>query len=105
MTHIRRLIAALCLLMAAFAGNFQAALAAQHAGQLSEGEIRRIDKDAGKMTIRHGPLENLDMPAMSMVFVAGDRAMLDQVKVGDKIRFRAEKIGSQYTVTKIEPAQ
>jgi Cu(I)/Ag(I) efflux system periplasmic protein CusF len=73
--------------------------------EMTEGEVRRIDKEQGKMSIRHGPLINLDMPAMTMVFVVADRAMLDQVKVGDKVRFHAEKIGSQYTVTKIEAAQ
>ncbi len=73
--------------------------------EMTEGEVRRIDKEQGKMSIRHGPLVNLDMPAMTMVFVVADRAMLDQVKVGDKVRFHADKIGSQYTVTKIEPAQ
>jgi Cu(I)/Ag(I) efflux system periplasmic protein CusF len=73
--------------------------------ELSEGEVRRIDKEQGKMSIRHGPLVNLDMPAMTMVFVVPDRAMLDQVKVGDKVRFQADKIGGQYTVTRIERAQ
>ncbi len=82
-----------------------AALAAQHTNEMSEGEVRRIDKDQGKMTLRHGPLTNLDMPAMTMVFQVSDKAMLDQVKVGDKVRFQAEKIGSQYTVIKIEAAQ
>ncbi len=81
------------------------ALAAQHATEMSEGEVRRIDKDQAKMTLRHGPLTNLDMPAMTMVFQVSDKAMLDQVKVGDKVRFHAEKIGSQYTVTKIETVQ
>lgn len=78
--------------------------AAQHVSDMSEGEVRRIDRDTGKMTLRHGPLANLDMPAMTMVFQVSDKAMLDQVKVGDKVRFQAEKIGSQYTVTKIEAA-
>jgi Cu(I)/Ag(I) efflux system periplasmic protein CusF len=73
--------------------------------EMTDGEVRRIDKEQGKMSIRHGPLVNLDMPAMTMVFVVADRAMLDQVKVGDKVRFHADKIGGQYTVTKIEPAQ
>jgi Cu(I)/Ag(I) efflux system periplasmic protein CusF len=83
----------------------QPVMAAQHAAELSEGEVRKIDKETGKMTLRHGPLANLDMPAMTMVFQVSDKAMLDQVKVGDKVRFQAEKIGSQYTVTKIEAAQ
>lgn len=73
--------------------------------EMTDGEIRRIDKEQGKMSIRHGPLVNLDMPAMTMVFVVTDRAWLDQFKVGDKVRFHADKIGSQYTVTRIEPAR
>jgi len=71
--------------------------------EMTEGEVRRIDKEQGKMSIRHGPLVNLDMPAMTMVFVVQDREALDRVKVGDKVRFHADKIGGQYTVTKIEP--
>jgi Cu(I)/Ag(I) efflux system periplasmic protein CusF len=72
---------------------------------LAEGEVRKVDKEAKKITLRHGPIQNLDMPAMSMVFQVKDPAMLDQVKAGDKVRFQAEKSGSQYTVTHIEPAK
>ena len=79
--------------------------AAQAAGQLSVGEVRKVDKDAKKITIRHGPLTNLDMPAMTMVFQVKDPAMLDQVKAGDKIRFLAEKPGGIFTVTVMEPAK
>jgi Cu(I)/Ag(I) efflux system periplasmic protein CusF len=75
------------------------------AAALSDGEIRRVDKDAKKITVRHGPLANLDMPAMTMVFQVKDPAMLDQVKVGDKVKFQAEKIGGAFTITRIEPAQ
>ena len=57
---------------------------------LSEGVIRKIDLDAGKVTIRHGELANLGMPAMTMTF-ASDKAMLKDYKVGDKIQFRAER--------------
>ena len=67
-----------------------------------EGEVRRVDKPAGKITIRHAPIPNLDMPAMSMVFRAGDPAMTTSVKAGDKVRFVAERINGQFTVTKIE---
>ena len=70
--------------------------------QLAEGEVRKVDKEAKKITLRHGPIPSLDMPAMSMVFQVKDPALLDQVKTGDKIRFEAEKIGGQYTVTRIE---
>lgn len=72
------------------------------ADALSEGEIRRVDKEAKKLTIKHGPLQNLDMPAMTMVFQVKDPALLDKVKAGDKVKFRAEKVGDEYTVTRIE---
>jgi Cu/Ag efflux protein CusF len=75
------------------------------AAALADGEVRKVDKDAKKITIRHGPLANLDMPAMTMVFQVKDPAMLNQVKAGDKVRFQAEKIGGAFTVTKIEPAK
>jgi Cu/Ag efflux protein CusF len=75
------------------------------AGALSEGEIRKVDKGAKKITIKHGPLANLDMPGMTMVFQVKDPAMLDQVKTGDKVKFRAEKVGGTFTVTRIEPAK
>jgi Cu/Ag efflux protein CusF len=77
---------------------------AQQSAALSEGEVRRVDKDAKKITLRHGPLQNLDMPAMTMVFQVKDPSLLEKVKVGDKVKFRAEKAGSQYIVTQIEPA-
>jgi Cu(I)/Ag(I) efflux system periplasmic protein CusF len=72
---------------------------------LADGEVRRVDKEAKKLTIRHGPIPNLNMESMTMVFHVNEPAMLDQVKAGDKIRFQADKIGGQYTVTKIEPVK
>jgi Cu(I)/Ag(I) efflux system periplasmic protein CusF len=72
------------------------------AAAMAEGEVKKVDKSAGKMTIKHGPLANLDMPAMTMVFRVKEPTMLDQVKVGDKIRFTAEKIDGTYTVTNVE---
>ena len=71
---------------------------------MTEGEIKRINKEAGKLTIKHGPIENLDMPAMTMVFRVADGAMLDQVQVGDKVRFVVEKAEGKYTVTRLQPA-
>lgn len=68
----------------------------------AQGEVRKVDKEAGKITLKHGPIANLDMPAMSMVFRAKDSRMLDNVKAGDKIRFKAEKVQGAYTVTEIE---
>lgn len=72
---------------------------------LTDGEVRKIDKEAKKLTIRHGPIQNLDMPAMTMVFQVKDAAMLDKVNTGDKVKFSAEKIGGAFTVTGIEPAK
>ena len=69
---------------------------------LTEGEIRKVNKDTGKLTIRHGELKNLGMPPMTMVFRVKDTAMLDQVKPGDKIKFVAEKVEGQFTVTQLE---
>lgn len=67
-------------------------------------EVRKVDKEAGKLTLKHGPIPNLDMPDMTMVFRVQEPAMLDRVKAGDKVRFAAEKVGGQYTVVRIEPA-
>ena len=69
---------------------------------MSSGEVRKVDKSAGKITIKHGPLQNLGMDAMTMVFRVKDQAMLDQVKAGDKIRFVAEQLNGQLTVTRLE---
>ncbi len=69
---------------------------------MTEGEVKKVDKDAGKVTIKHGEIKNLDMPAMTMVFRVKDAALLDKAKAGDKIKFRAEKTGSGYAVTEIE---
>ena len=70
-----------------------------------EGEIRKVDKEAGKVTIKHGPLTNLGMPAMTMVFRAKDPAMLDKVKAGDSIRFKADKIDGVFIVTEYQPTK
>lgn len=80
------------------------AVFAQNAAK-TDAEVRKVDKEAAKITLKHGPIPNLDMGAMTMVFRVKDPAMLDQVKQGDKIRFSAEKIGGQYTVTDMEKAQ
>ena len=64
----------------------------------------KVDKAAGKITLRHGPIPSLDMPEMTMVFRVKDPAMLDQVKAGRPCAVRRRKIGGQYTVVSIEPA-
>ena len=64
-----------------------------------------MDKDAKKITLRHGPLANLDMPAMTMVFQVKDAAMLEQVKEGDKVKFKADKVGGAFTIVQIDKAE
>jgi Cu(I)/Ag(I) efflux system periplasmic protein CusF len=74
------------------------------ASEMSDAEVRKVDRDQGKLTLRHGPIRNLDMPGMTMVFTVADRAMLDGVKAGDKVRFRATNEGGRYTVVEMVPA-
>ena len=73
--------------------------------ELTEGEIRKVDADNKKITIKHGAIKNLDMPGMTMVFQVKDPAMVDRVKQGDKIRFKAEKLNGAIVVTDIQPAK
>ena len=63
------------------------------------------DKAAAKITLKHGELKNLEMPAMTMAFHVKNKAWLDKVKAGDKVRFAAENIGGQLTVTVLEPSR
>jgi Cu(I)/Ag(I) efflux system protein CusF len=70
------------------------------------GQVTKIDESAGKITIKHGPLKKFDMnEGMTMVFRAGDPAMLKAVKPGDRVRFVPDRINGQFTVTKIEKAK
>ena len=68
----------------------------------TEGEVRKVDKDARKITIKHGPIQHLDMPAMTMVFQIKEPAMLEQVIAGDKVKFEAQKVNGAFTVIAIE---
>ena len=74
-------------------------------GDMTEGEIRKVDKDTKKITIKHGEIKNLDMPGMTMLFQVSDPAMLDMVKAGDKVRFKAEKAATGIVVTEIQVAK
>jgi Cu/Ag efflux protein CusF len=84
------------------------AAAAQAAGadaDMASGEVRRINKEQNKITLRHGEIKSLEMPPMTMVFTVRDPKLLDAVKVGDKVLFRAAKEdGGTYVVTAIKPA-
>ncbi|HZN48734.1 MAG TPA: copper-binding protein [Ramlibacter sp.] len=76
-----------------FADLLATGLAASALAQaaLTEGEVRKVDKASGKITLKHGEIRNLDMPPMTMVFGVKDKALLDKVKKGDKVKFAADK--------------
>lgn len=84
--------------------NAQAAPAAAAVLKLTSGEVRKVDTEQGKVTIKHEAIENLEMPAMTMVFKASKPELLKDIKAGDKIQFRAETVAGAMTVTNIQPA-
>jgi Cu(I)/Ag(I) efflux system protein CusF len=94
-TAMKNWITAAALALAALAAHAQA----------YEGEVRKIEKAQGKITLRHGELKGLDMPPMTMVYRVSNPAILDSVAVGDKVKFDATKVGGNYTVTAISKAQ
>jgi len=91
------LLAAACVAAVTFGSQAQT--------PMSDGEVRKVDKEQGKVTLRHGPIQNLEMPGMTMVFKVADPKMLDKVKEGDKVRFTADRVGGAITVTHIEPVR
>jgi len=95
------MIAVLLAAPAAFAQGKQG----QGAPEPTLGEVRKVDKAANKITIKHGPIVNLDMPPMTMVFQVKEPAMLAKLKAGDRVAFRAENLGGALTVTRIEAAK
>jgi len=74
------------------------------AGEWTEAEVRKVDRDAGKLTLKHAEIKSLDMPAMTMVFQARDKAMVEGLQPGSKIRFRAGRESGQYMVMEIQKA-
>jgi Cu(I)/Ag(I) efflux system periplasmic protein CusF len=69
---------------------------------MTEGEVRKIDKAQSKITLKHGEIKNLDMPAMTMVFTVKDKAMLDKLAPGDKVKFKAIDDAGKITVTELQ---
>ena len=94
---IRRITATLLGLCLAASALAQAAW--------TDAEVRKVDPKTGKITLKHGEIKNLDMPAMTMVFTAKDKSLLSNVKAGDKVRFTADQgAAGEYLLTAIEPA-
>jgi Cu(I)/Ag(I) efflux system periplasmic protein CusF len=112
------LVAAAIGSVASFAGLAQAQTKSSHddhhpaaiavktvAAEMSEGEVRKVDKAKKTITLKHGAIKNLDMPPMTMVFQVTDASLLEKVKAGDKVRFVAANPGGKLTVTEIQPAK
>jgi Cu(I)/Ag(I) efflux system periplasmic protein CusF len=69
---------------------------------MTAGEVRKVDADQGKVTLKHEPIANLDMPAMTMVFRVAQPELLKDLKAGDKVQFRAESVGGALVVTQLQ---
>ncbi len=75
------------------------------AKDMADAEVRKVDKDAKKVTLKHGPIKNLDMPGMTMVFQVRDEKLFDKLVSGEKIKFTAEQLQGAYVVTSVEKAE
>jgi Cu/Ag efflux protein CusF len=75
------------------------------AAELVDAEVKKIDREAGKITLRHGELKNLNMPGMTMVFRVKEASMLDRLKAGDQVKFSADRVNGAITVVQLELAQ
>src|SRR5262245_21772954 len=101
---MRRMSIAAASMLLLSGGMFANVTVAQ--APMVNGQVTKVDESAGKITLKHGPIKKLDMnEGMTMVFRVQDPSMLKQVKVGDKVRFDADRINGQFTVTKIEQAK
>lgn len=89
-------------LLTLLALSFITASQAQTVPELTAAEVRRIDPDTGKITLKHAEIKSIDMPAMTMVFTAKDKTMLNGLVVGDKVQFAVETAGGKFTVTDIK---
>jgi Cu(I)/Ag(I) efflux system protein CusF len=90
--------------LVSFAALAAFSLAAAATSHLTDGEVRKVDKETGKLTLKHGVIKNLDMPAMTMVFQVKDKAVLDKLQPGDKVKFKAVNEDGRFTATEIEKA-
>jgi Cu(I)/Ag(I) efflux system periplasmic protein CusF len=100
---IKRRLSSLALSLGMLLGlSLSATAQTDAAGALPvAGEVTKVDKETGRITLRHGEIKNLDMPPMTMVFRVREPKLLEGVAVGDRIRFAAERIDGAYTVTAI----
>ncbi|WP_370263676.1 copper-binding protein [Limnobacter sp.] len=87
------------------AAGAKAADAKPASAELADAEVRKINKSTGKITLKHGEIKSVAMPPMTMVFAVEDKAMLEGLKEGDKVKFDVKQEGTNYTVTTLQKAQ
>lgn len=104
MTYFKHALSATAALIALMGAPViaHAQMDASQMASMTDGEIRKVDKEAGKVTIKHGDIKNLDMPGMTMVFTAKEKSLLDKVQAGDKIKFVVVNEGGKMVVTAIQ---
>jgi len=100
-------VAAFAFAVGAYAQQTDAGHAGHHpqaaaSAPMVDGEVRKVDKEQGKLTLKHGPIANLDMPGMTMVFSVADLKLLEGLKEGDKVKFAADRVNGAITVTAIK---
>ena len=113
MTTIQRLLTISALAMGValpMAGHAQVSpspgqVAAHASDSITNGEVKKVDPDNGKVTLKHGDIKNLDMPGMTMVFTVRDKGQLTKLKPGDKVQFMVVQEGGKMVVTDIQPAR
>lgn len=93
------------LTIAALAALFGLPLQAADPAPLSQGEVRKVDAAAQKITLRHGPIASIGMPPMTMVFEVARPELLEGVSLGEKVRFQVQQQGSRYVVTELQPEE
>ena len=72
--------------------------------EMTDGVVRKIDRENSKITIRHEEIKNLDMPPMTMVFHVKNKSLLDKVQVGETVKFTVVQEGGKMVVTDLKPA-
>lgn len=108
MKHIKPVLASTAIvLLSLFSGAVTAQTSPAQTtlakSDLTDGVVKKIDKESGKITLKHGEIKHLEMPPMTMVFVVKDKSMLDTVKAGDKVRFMVIEEKGQMRVTDLQP--
>jgi Cu/Ag efflux protein CusF len=106
MKAIKHAVLAIALVTSAVASlPAFAQAAAKSAAEMTDAEVRKVDKEQKKITLKHGEIKDLDMPAMTMVFNVSDVAVLENLQAGDKVRFRASNEGGKFTATELQPVK